>query len=47
MSQMKRMFDRVRAFLHKPQLDADLEEELTAHLEMAIDDHLAHGLPPD
>ena len=47
MSHMKRMFDRVSAYFRKPQLDADLEEELAAHLDMAIDDNLAHGLPPD
>ena len=35
MSRAKRMFGRVNAFFHKPQLDADLQEELAAHLEMA------------
>ena len=47
MSHMKRMIDRVSAFFQKPQLDADLEEELAAHLEMAIEDNIALGLPPD
>ena len=47
MSHMKRMYGRGSAFFHKPQLDADLEEELAAHLDMAIEDNLAHGLPPD
>jgi predicted permease len=34
------------AFIGKPRLDADLDAELSAHLEMAIEDNLAHGLSP-
>jgi predicted permease len=46
MSRLRRLRGRVRAFLHKPPLDADLDEELAAHLEMAIEDNLARGLSP-
>jgi predicted permease len=47
MSLLKRTIARVNAFFHKPQLDAELEAELAAHLEMAIDDNVARGLPPE
>ena len=46
MSRLRRLRGRVRAFLHKPPLDADLDAELAAHLEMAIEDNLARGLSP-
>ncbi len=47
MSRLKRMFGRVRAFIHKPELDAELEAELAAHLEMAIEENLERGLAPE
>ena len=34
------------AFLRRRPLDADLDAELAAHLEMAIEDNMARGLPP-
>ena len=34
------------AFLHKPTQDADLEAEIAAHLEMAIEENLARGMSP-
>jgi predicted permease len=37
---------RVRSLFRKRALDADLDAELAAHLEMAIEDNLARGLPP-
>ena len=46
MSRLRRLRGRVRAFLHKPPLDADLDAELAAYLEMAIEDNLARGLSP-
>lgn len=45
MSALKRLFARVKAFFHKPQLDADLEDELATHLELAVDENLERGLP--
>ena len=44
MSLSRRAVARVRAFFHKPALDADLEAELAAHLEFAIEENLARGL---
>ena len=46
MSRLKRATGRVRAFFNKPALDAEVEAELAAHLEMAIEDKIAHGLLP-
>lgn len=38
--------NRVRSFFRKPQRDADLEAEIAAHLEMAIEENLQRGLTP-
>ena len=43
---MSRLLHRLSAFFGKRALDADLDAELAAHLEMAIEDNLARGLPP-
>jgi hypothetical protein len=45
-SKLLRLRGRVRAFFHKPALGADLEAELSAHLEMAIEENLARGMRP-
>ena len=47
MSSVRRSFVRVGAFLRRRPLDARLDEELRAHLEMAIEDNLARGLTPE
>ena len=47
MSRMKRILGRVNAFFHKPQLDADLEAELAAHVDMATEENLERGLTPE
>jgi predicted permease len=36
----------VRSFFRKPQRDADLEAEIAAHLELAIEDNVKRGLTP-
>ena len=41
---MSRLRARTGAFLHKQALDADLEAEIAAHLEMAIEENLARGM---
>ncbi len=46
MSLLKRARGRVSAFFNKPQLDADLEAELAAHLDLAIEENLERGLSP-
>jgi predicted permease len=45
MSWLWRFFGRVWAFVRRKPLDAELDQELAAHLEMAIEDNMAHGLP--
>jgi len=44
MSELRRALARMRAFLQKRPLDADLEAEISAHLEMAIEENLQRGL---
>jgi predicted permease len=44
MSALRRALARVRSFYQKPLLDADLEAEIDAHLEMAIEENIQHGL---
>ncbi len=39
--------NRVRAFLHKAPLDADLDAEMASHLEMAVEDNIRQGMTPD
>jgi predicted permease len=46
MSELRRWMRRVRSFFRKNALDGDLDAELAAHLEMAIEDNMARGLPP-
>src|SRR6516164_4985054 len=46
MSELRRLGGRVQAFLKKESLDADLEAELAAHLEMAVEDNIARGMSP-
>ncbi len=43
---MRRLVRRVQAFLGKRRRDTDLDQELAAHLDMAIEDNLARGLAP-
>lgn len=46
MSGLRRALARLSAFFRKRALDRDLDAELAAHLEMAIEDNIARGLPP-
>ncbi len=46
MSWLRRLVGRVGAFFRKPALDADLDAELAAHLELATEDNIARGLTP-
>jgi predicted permease len=45
-SETQRLLKRIWAFIRRRPLDADLEAELAAHLQMAIDDNIARGLSP-
>jgi predicted permease len=46
MSALRRALARVRSFFRKPPLDADLEAEIAAHLEMAVEENIRRGLTP-
>ena len=46
MSGAGRWLRRAQAFFGKRALDADLDQELAAHLEMAVEDNIARGLSP-
>lgn len=46
MSGLKRLRRRVWAFFAKKALDAELEVELEAHLDFAIEEYMAHGVDP-
>jgi predicted permease len=47
MSSLRRSRERVRAWFNSQPLDAELEAELASHLEMAIEENLERGMPPD
>ncbi len=45
MSLLRRSWERCRAFFRKQELDADVEAEIAAHLEMAIEENRMRGMP--
>jgi predicted permease len=47
MSELRRTIRRSGALFNKRSLDADLEAEMAAHLDMAIEENIQRGLPPD
>src|ERR1700758_3631944 len=47
MSRLRQTIGRSSAFFRKRALDADLDAEMAAHLEMAIEENIERGLPPD
>ncbi|MGD0629382.1 MAG: ABC transporter permease [Terracidiphilus sp.] len=44
MGALRRAWARVHSFFHKPPLDADLEAEIAAHIELAVEENLQRGL---
>jgi len=44
---MRQSLHRFLSFFHKPQLDQELDAEMAAHLEFAIEENLQHGMSPD
>jgi predicted permease len=44
---LRRALARVLSFFRKPPLDADLEAEIAAHLDLAIQENLQRGLTPN
>ena len=47
MGAMREAVNRVRAFFGKQQRDAELEAELAAHLELAVEENLRQGMTPE
>ena len=45
MSELRRARARMWAFFARQALDAELEEELAAHVELATEEYMSHGLP--
>jgi putative ABC transport system permease protein len=43
---LRQSLHRLRSFFRRAQLDRDLDEEMAAHLELAIEENLRRGLPP-
>lgn len=44
MTSFRQLLARTIAFFHKPKLDADLEAEVSAHLDLAIEENLRQGM---
>ena len=47
MSWLRQTAERFRALLRAPAFDRELDREMEAHLELAVEDNLARGLSPD
>jgi predicted permease len=41
---LREAFSRLRSFLHKDQLDPELNEEMASHLAMAVEDNMRRGM---
>jgi predicted permease len=46
MANLREAVNRILSFLHKPQRDSDLEAELQSHIELAVEENISHGMPP-
>src|SRR5471030_161822 len=44
---MRRMLHRIIAFFQKRELDDDLQQEMAAHIELAVDENIRRGLSPE
>ena len=40
-------FNRVRSFFRDAPLDQELNEEMAAHLEMAVEENMRRGMPEE
>src|SRR5271170_319775 len=47
MGAIREAFNRVLSFFHKQQRDSDLDAELQSHIDLAIEENISHGMPPD
>jgi predicted permease len=46
MDRIRILLSRIAAFLGKQNCDADLDEELRAHIDLAVEENLKHGMTP-
>src|SRR3979411_87152 len=46
-SRLRHFFHRLRSLFRAKQLDTELEAEMSAHLELAIEENLQRGMPPE
>ena len=44
---MTALLARIKAFFRKRELDSDLEQELAAHLDLAIEENVGRGMSPE
>ena len=47
MDRVREWLQRARAHVRRDALDADLRDELASHIQLATDEHIARGVPPD
>jgi predicted permease len=47
MGALRESLNRVLSFFHKQQRDSDLDAELQSHLELAIEENIQSGMPPE
>jgi putative ABC transport system permease protein len=47
MDRLRQMFHRLGSFFRRTRLEEELDAELTAHLELAIEENLRRGMPAD
>lgn len=43
----RELWNRLRSFFHRKPLDRELDEELTSHIQLAVDENIASGMNPE
>jgi len=47
MANLREALNRILSFFHWQQRDSDLDAELQSHIELAVEENISHGMPPD
>src|ERR1700675_1504551 len=47
LTRLREFFHRLRSLFRATQLDTELDAEMAAHLELAIEENLQRGMPPE
>jgi predicted permease len=47
MANLREAVNRILSFFHKPERDSDLEAELQSHIDLAVEENISHGMPPE